>query len=423
MDKQTEKLDLPIEAFFDAEGQPKDLSQLKRQNNIYTDINISNAQNGRSDKKLNELETTKMKMKIEKTNEAETETVEPTALELSLQSGTSNSFANKQHTGAMVISPTVQSHLEIVRATPNSTELRKLAKFIPALQTRLEDLKGSTASLIDAALLAPSVPVYAVAADVPDHEVEQASMDLDLVDGLATVNGMPVWDRLPGEKLAYYTLFTLYRDMRYCILEMGDYSIQNRTLAGLAKTHNISGALVANLAKIYHWSYRCQYFDYYMDREIARRKALEAQVLQSEHLKVANKLVEKALVYLDKNSAALKPKDALTMLELGLKFGRISLGMMGDRPGTQGSQTQTSLAIYNNTTNNNADNIMQIHTTAPSEKSQVESNLDAKMKENSTLLSVLNVLQQSGAMDVALGAGKPEVVEGEYTVTEGGTHE
>ena len=62
------------------------------------------------------------------------------------------------------------------------------------------------------------------------------------------------------------------------------------------------------------------------------------------------------------------------------------------------------MAIYNTTTTNNADQMLNIQNIGgdPSGKSEVEKQIQRDMKSNDTLLSIMHVLHSSGALDAAL---------------------
>jgi len=132
------------------------------------------------------------------------------------------------------------------------------------------------------------------------------------------------------------------------------------------------------------------------------------QILQNDHLHIANELCKKAFTYLNNNSASLCPKEALQMLELGIKYSRVSVGLLPDKPGSVAANSQTNLSIYANTTNNTADKMLNIHaggnTTDPGAGSSAERQLQADIKDDSNLLSILHVLQASGAMKTAIHA-------------------
>ena len=80
--------------------------------------------------------------------------------------------------------------------------------------------------------------------------------------------------------------------------------------------------------------------------------------------------------------------------------------MLPDKPGDVVATRQTNLSIYNSTTNNTADQMMNIHAGSTPEKtgSAVERQLAEDMKDENNLLSILHVLQASGAMKTAIHA-------------------
>ena len=90
------------------------------------------------------------------------------------------------------------------------------------------------------------------------------------------------------------------------------------------------------------------------------------------------------------------------MLQLGIEYSRLSIGLNRDKPGSSvTAPTQPTLAIYNNTTNNNADQMVQVNQTSAF-SSEVERQLHEDLKAEDNLLSILHVLQRSGAIETAL---------------------
>jgi len=308
----------------------------------------------------------------------------------------------------MTVSPLLMEQLAELRTMVVTTNLKKLANFIQALQVDLPQADGRLTVILNPAVFCTYVPYCETPQDITDMMREKSEVKIEIFDGFATVDGLPIWERLSGERMDFYSIFKIYRDMKYGLLDSGDYVMQNRTIAGLGRQLNVSGSLLATLAKIYNWSVRCDYYDFYMGREIAKRKAQQVQLVQSDHFKLANKLMKQASDYLEKHVAALKPKDALEMLELGLRYSRISIGLSADKPDAATTAAhQPALAIYNTTTNNTADQMLNLNATLGSNNqncgSPVERQLQQDMKNEDNLLSILHVLQKSGAMATAIG--------------------
>lgn len=317
--------------------------------------------------------------------------------------GKVKSFASYT-TGAieLKVTPEMMQFAEGLKELKLSTEFKKLAQFVQTLQRDLPMQNNLLVVIINPTWLASQVPFCDTPEDITEEQVKKSQWKIELSGDYAMIEGVPVWERLDGERIDFYNLFKLYRDARYGLLDTGDYVLCNRSMAGLARKLNLSPAMVNTIASIYNWSLRCAYYDRYFEMEIARRKQLEVQILQQDHLKFASTLVDKAMSFFEKNSAQITPKDAIAMAELGFKISRLSLGLMPDKPIAGGDQaSQPLLAIYNNTTNNQADKMIQVNDQR-SYGSEVERRLQEDIKDNTNLLSILSVLQRSGAMATAL---------------------
>ena len=322
------------------------------------------------------------------------------------ESGKINRFANyRTGTLALAIPPAMVEQCSVLRALQVTAELKRLASVVAQLQASFE-IGGQVRAIVDPALIASELPYTENLEDFTDDMKERSAMVVDYVDSTPAVHGVPVWDRLPGERVDFYNAFKLYRDSRYFLVETGEYVIVNRTLAGLARQLNIAGATLSYISKLYSWKTRCALYDQFMEAEMQKRRVQHEVLLRNDHLAVAQKLCSKAWDYLDKNFTKLTPKDALQALELGIKYSRISTGLLPDKPGTAVAGNQTNLAIYNTTTNNTADQMLNVSAggipTGQGAGSAVERQLQQDMKQEDNLLSILHVLQASGAMKSAI---------------------
>ena len=308
---------------------------------------------------------------------------------------------------SLAVTPAILEQCSALRGILITAELRKLASVVAQLQATFSNT-GCIRAIVDPALIAQELPFNDRLEDFTDDMIDRSTMVIEYVDSTPTIEGIPVWDRLRGERLDFHNVFKLYRDSRYNLLSTGEYILVNRTLAGLARQLCIPGAVLSYISKVYSWPSRCALYDAYMEMTVQKRRTQEVQILQNDHLNMANKLCQKAFEFLTKNAANLTPKDALQMLDLGIKYSRVSLGLLPDKPGSVAAGSQTNLSIYANTTNNTADNILNVNaggnTTNPGEGSSVERQLQADIKQDSNLLSILHVLQASGAMKTAVHA-------------------
>lgn len=324
------------------------------------------------------------------------------------ESGKINRFAN-YHTGtlALAITPAMVEQCSVLRTLQVTAELKRLASVVAQLQASFES-GGQIRAIVDPALIASELPYTESLEDFTDDMKERSTMVVEYIDSTPTIQGMPVWDRLPGERVDFYNVFKLYRDSRYFLVDTGEYAIVNRALAGLARQLQIPGAILSYISKLYSWKSRCLLYDQYMESEMQKRRVQNEILLRNDHLAVAQKLCKKAWDYIDKNFTKLNPKEALQALELGIKYSRISVGLLPDKPGATVAGNQTNLSIYNTTTNNTADQMLNVNAgvapTGQGASSAVERQLQQDMKDENNILSILHVLQASGAMKSAIHA-------------------
>ena len=314
-------------------------------------------------------------------------------------------FANyTTGTLAIAIPPETIKACSSIREVHVNSALMSLANMCSAVQNQLKS-SGRVFGLVNPAVIAELMPMLESVNDLSDTMRERATFPIEYMDNIATVDGIPAWDILPGERVDFHNVFKLYRDSRYFLLDTGEYAISNRTVAGLAKQLGMPGSSLTYISKLYSWADRCALYDVYMEAEMQKRKAQQGIMIRNEHLKMSQQLASKAWDKLSKQINNLGPKELIKVLELGIKYSRISAGMLPDKPGEAVTSKQTNLSIYNNTTNNTADQMMNINTTTPSKTSSaVEQQLAEDMKDENNLLSILHVLQASGAMKTAIHA-------------------
>lgn len=302
------------------------------------------------------------------------------------------------------VTPEITACCEAVRSIQVTSSLKQLARLVAALQNHVEIPSSLPSTIINPGVVAE---YYATATEVEDYSEEmlrEASFSIQYLDSAPMIQGVPVWDRLPGERSDFFQIFKLYRDSRYYLLDNGDYMFVNRTLAGLARQLKLPGVILTYISNLYSWKTRCRLYDDYMESENQKRAAQRISIVQSDQMKIAKQLCDKAMQYLNTNFKNLAPKDVLTALELGLKISRINAGLLPDKPGNGSAVSGPKLAIYNTTTTNNADQMLNIQNIGgdPSGKSEVEKQIQRDMKSNDTLLSIMHVLHSSGALNAAL---------------------
>lgn len=294
------------------------------------------------------------------------------------------------------ITPEMVNACAALRALQLTAELKKLSCAVAQIQASFET-SGFPTRLVKPGEIASEFPNVISVEDFSDEFLKEASAPIEMLDTMACIEGVPIWDRLPGERVDFFNTFKLYRDSRYFMLDDGSYIVSNRTIAGLARDLKIPAVVLTYVSKLYCWLTRCKCYDAYMEQSIQRRKTQEVAMLQSDHTKIAKKLCDKAIKYLSNNFDNMQPKEVLQALELGIKYGRVSAGLLGDKPGTT-SGTKTNFSFVQNTTNN-AEQMLQVNAPAPS---VVEQQLQEDIKQEDNLLSILHILQASGAMKTAI---------------------
>jgi hypothetical protein len=286
----------------------------------------------------------------------------------------------------------------------------KLADFVYQLQSAFElSPSGIPYQYIDPTVIAECVPYFEDPNDISEEKLKSAIIPIDYEDGVPIANGVPLWERLDGERIEYYNIYKQYRDMKYAL------TTKTRSLAALAEECNVSGKHLAILARIYHWMIRVKCYDDQKAKELALKKQAVAEELENKHAKYSNQMLENSIKWLAEHPASMTAKVAVQMVELGMKYGRISVGLQGDKPGTTAVAHQTNIAIQQSTTQNNADQMVNVtggstnQSQGRSQISSVERQLTKDMQNTDNLLSVLHVLNKSGALKNAAGGNSKEV--------------
>lgn len=236
--------------------------------------------------------------------------------------------------------------------------------------------------------------------DLSDEQKERCLWQTSMMDGVPTLAGYPVWERLPTEQQDYYFLFKLYRDQKYGYLTTGEPYVLSRSIASLAEELHLPPNVLYTFSQLFHWKQRCQSYDIHMAAERELREARYRQIIQRDHLHYARQLADSAYEKL-KASNNLKPRDLLAMLELGLKYSRISIGLPADKPeglDGKGSNQTTIVSVGDVSANQQTLNIQANSANTP----QVVKDFGQQIKSDDTIRSILHVLQRSGAVDVAV---------------------
>lgn len=231
--------------------------------------------------------------------------------------------------------------------------------------------------------------------DFADEEAVELFTPLEQIGEQTTLNGYPVWDRFEWEQVVFFNLFKLYRDMRYTFYNEVDQLLAPRSMSKLAQAAHVEPRVVSYLSKLYLWQWRCELYDEWMERQQTARQLARRNLTLDRHSKIGRGLVQKAYNALLRQADKLTPKDALAMLELGLKYERLSLGLPGDKPEVAPGQSNGRGATVNIVNQTNSGN-GAVAVAAPQQQ------LDDNLKKPDTLLGVLAVLQRSNAFSTLL---------------------
>lgn len=268
---------------------------------------------------------------------------------------------------------------------------RKLGNFVQYFQVNLPNNgNGIPLKLVNPVLIADKMFDCETTDDFPDQALEDALMRVDYDEGIPTIEGLPIWERIDGELLDYYKLFKEYREMMHIT--------GSRAIAKLAANHNLEGKLLSVLSKVYHWQSRCKAYDLFKKMELAKRHALEVERMNAKHTGASNLLLEAGLKYLEDHPEQLNPKVALQMVEVAIKAGRLSVGL-SDRAAA-GNSSAANINISNTThTGTQGDLVITDTTTQVSSKEDIDH-----------MQSIVHILDQSGALDRA----KSKVIDADF---------
>lgn len=156
-----------------------------------------------------------------------------------------------------------------------------------------------------------------------------ALIQIDYLDGIPIVNGLPFWERLDCEPLNYYRLFKTYRDTK--LIET------KRSFQKLEKDTNTPIHYLYALNKIYCWQPRTLAFDIYQLNLIEKERNRQIDLMEGRHKKAAERIFEICTTYLEVMEesgllGAVSPKELQGWADLAIKLERLSLGLPGDKP-------------------------------------------------------------------------------------------
>lgn len=161
-----------------------------------------------------------------------------------------------------------------------------------------------------------------------DGEQQPRLQTVDWTHDVPTVNGIPVWERLPNEPDDYYQAFTLYRDQQ-----------SPRLIKMVAEEMDGDPEVVLLVSKLWLWEDRAKARDGYKDAKMEADRAAEVVVMKSSHGTLARKLLNKAKEAVDDlDTEKLSPYQLVEVIKLATVLERLSLDLPAGGPEARDSQ-------------------------------------------------------------------------------------
>lgn len=251
---------------------------------------------------------------------------------------------------------------------------------------------GLPVAYIDAAALTGYMLEAEEPDDIPDTALDAALVPIENNDGIPTTGtGVPLWERLDGEPIPYYKMFTEYREMKYTDLQ--------RSISKLSEQSQMPPKHLNALAKCYHWQLRVKAYDKYKEQQKQLIRNNEIEKLEERHSKSAKKLMQQAVDYLLLHPEQLSPKVALQMYELATKHERLALGLDPTKPFATAGGRNVPGGVSVNITNNQATGGSEINSVqlTPGVTSETHANTIKQTEDPTHMAGIINALNQSGA--------------------------
>ena len=221
--------------------------------------------------------------------------------------------------------------------------LQNLGREIAQRQSEIQ----LTPNNLPTAYIDPQAILEKITTATIDTETKsKALIQIDYLDGMPIVNGLPFWERLDCEPLNYYRLFRTYRDEKL--------TDDTRSFKKLEKDTNTQINYLYALSKIYHWQYRTLAFDIYQLQKIEKERNRQIEIMEGNHKKAAERIFEICITYLESIEssgviATASPREIQGWADLAIKLERLSLGLPGDKPKTtdNDSEKQKAQSVIN----------------------------------------------------------------------------
>ena len=207
------------------------------------------------------------------------------------------------------------------------------------------------------------------------------------MEGIPTIFGTPIWEKLEGENLTYFELFKRYRSLPKTHQTRSIYKLSQE--CGTPITH------LELLRQCYHWGDRVVAYDLYLHEQQEIILEQRRKEIQGKHSKAASELFNKCTEYMIANIDKLTPKTALEWAEMAVKLERMSVGLQPDKPGmTDGNHSSgTTVNINNSQLTKNGDG-------SPDTTKQHGTGVTGNKEEDKDRLAqMVNVMQKIGLFE------------------------
>ena len=250
---------------------------------------------------------------------------------------------------------------------------------------------GLPMAYVDAAALTGYMLEAEEPDDIPDTALDAALVPIESCDGIPTTGtGVPLWERLDGEPIPYYKMFTEYREMKYTDLQ--------RSISKLSEASQMPAKHLNALSKCYHWQLRVKAYDKYKEQQKQLARQYEIEKLETRHSAAAKQLIEQAVDYLLMHPEQLSPKTALQMYEIATKHERLALGLDPTKPFATAGGGKNAPGVSVNIMNNQAVGGEITATQAtPGALSEAHAKTVKQTEDPTHMAGIINALNQSGA--------------------------
>jgi hypothetical protein len=193
--------------------------------------------------------------------------------------------------------------------------------------------------------------------DIPDRVVNESTIAIDYLEDVPTANGMPFWERIDCEPIAYYKLFKIYRNQKEEKLEGKDSLRTHRSFENLKDRTGIPEVAIHALNNVYHWQSRVKAYDLFRENVVELERQKIIKTMETSHRSAAQKIFEQCTTYLTdisehgwydlKGNLIVTPKDMIGWFESAVKLERLSLGLPTDKPLNDEEKSKITKVITN----------------------------------------------------------------------------